>query len=176
MNYLDLLILIPAVWFAYKGFSHGLIRELFSLIALFFGIYFAFGFADILAEWFGNEKIPNAIYTAISFLILIIIVTLIGRVVEKIIKLIIPNLINNIAGALFSIGKILTICSMLIFFMETLDNNELFFKAKTKENSFMYPYTQPIVPKIKEWYDKNHIHEKIPFDKIESIEEKIEKE
>ena len=59
---------------------------------------------------------------------------------------------------------------MLIFFMETLDTHELFFKAQTKENSFLYPHTQPIVPKIQNWYEKNRIHEKIPFEKAKTPE------
>lgn len=170
MNYLDFLILIPAVWFAYKGFTHGLIRELFSLIALFLGIFLSFKFTDFIAEWIGNEKIPHAVYSALSFLIVLIIVFFIGRIVEKIIKLVIPELINNLAGAIFAVGKVLTVCSMLIFFMETLDTHELFFKAQTKENSFLYPHTQPIVPKIQNWYEKNRIHEKIPFEKAKTPE------
>lgn len=168
MNYLDFLILIPTVWFAYKGFTHGLVRELFSLIALFLGIFFSFHFTDIISEWIGNEKIPYAVYSALSFLIVLIIVFFIGRIVEKIIKLVIPELINNIAGAIFSVGKVLTVCSMLIFFMETLDTHELIFKTQTKENSLLYPYTQPIVPKIQDWYEKNPIHEKNPFEGIKT--------
>lgn len=154
MNYLDILILIPIVWFAYKGFSHGFIREIFAIIALILGLYCSFPLTDDISQWIGNENIPQAVYTAICFLLIIILTSVIGKLVEKIIKLIIPELINNLAGSIFSIAKVLTICSMILFFIESIDSKERILTKEVKEKSFLYPYTQPIVPIIKDWYEK----------------------
>lgn len=151
MSYLDILFLIPAAWFAYKGFTHGLIRELFSILALALGIYFSFYFSHIVAGWIGSEKIPDEVYFAITFLLVLIIVFFIGKFFENIIKLIIPEFINNVLGAIFGILKVALVISALIFFIETIDSKEVIFKPEAKEKSFTYKYVQPIVPKIQEF-------------------------
>lgn len=39
MNFLDLIIILPLIYAAYKGFKHGFIIELFTLLAIIVGIY-----------------------------------------------------------------------------------------------------------------------------------------
>ena len=60
MNYIDIFILIILGLAAVKGFSKGLIVELFSFVAFFFGIFVALEFAapvsDAIAagsSWYG---------------------------------------------------------------------------------------------------------------------------
>jgi len=154
MNYLDIIIIIPALWFGYKGFTHGLIRELAGLAALILGIYAAFMFTDMVERWINHPSIPKEAYFAITFLIVLVAVFLLGRLVEKIIKLVIPEFINNILGALFGVAKILVIVSVIIFFIHSIDTKQVFLTEKTTEKSFTYKYIEPIAPYIKTWYDK----------------------
>lgn len=154
MSYLDILILIPALWFGYKGFTHGLIRELVTLCALFLGIYAAFYFSDLVAGWIDNEKIPTELYFVITFIGVLILVYLLGKVVEKIIKLMIPEFVNNLLGAIFGAGKVLVIFSALIFFIHSVDTKKVILTERAQEKSFTYKYIEPIVPKLKTWYDK----------------------
>jgi membrane protein required for colicin V production len=154
MTYLDILLLIPALWFGYKGFTHGLIRELASLAALILGIYAAFVFTDLVEKWMNNPNIPKEVYFAITFLIVLIAVYLIGRLVEKIIKLIIPEFVNNILGALFGVAKVIVIFSSLIFFINSVDSKKVILTENATEKSFTYKYVEPIVPVLKEWYER----------------------
>jgi membrane protein required for colicin V production len=154
MNHLDILLLIPALWFGYKGFTHGLIRELASLAALILGIYAAFAFTDLVEKWINHPDIPKEVYFAITFLIVLIAVYLIGRLVEKIIKLIIPEFVNNILGALFGVAKVIVIFSAVIYFINSVDSKQVIITEKAKEKSFTYKYIEPIVPTLKEWYEK----------------------
>ncbi len=45
MNWLDIVLAIPLLWFTYKGFRNGLIIELASLAALILGIFIALHFS-----------------------------------------------------------------------------------------------------------------------------------
>ena len=154
MNYLDIIIIIPALWFGYKGFTHGLIRELAGLAALILGIYAAFMFTDLVEKWMNYPTIPKEAYFAITFLVVLIAVFLLGRLVEKMIKLVIPEFINNILGALFGVVKVLVIFSVVIFFIHSIDSKQAILTEKTTEKSFTYKYVEPIVPYLKNWYDK----------------------
>jgi len=154
MSYLDIIILIPALWFGYKGFTHGLIRELASLLALILGIYAAFAFTDLVEQWICNPAIPKEVYFAITFLGVLIAVFLLGKLVEKVIKLLIPEFINNLLGALFGVAKVAIIFSAVIFFIHSVDSKDAILTQKTVEKSLIYKYIEPIVPKLKAWYDR----------------------
>jgi membrane protein required for colicin V production len=149
MNYLDIIFLIPALWFGYKGFTHGLIRELAGLAALILGIYAAFMFSDWVAKWINTPSIPKEVYFAITFLIVLMAVFLLGRVTEKIIKLVIPEFVNNLLGGLFGIAKVMVIFSVLFYFINSVDSKHVILSQKTTEKSFTYKYIEPIVPKLK---------------------------
>jgi len=155
MNYLDVIILIPVLWFGYKGFTHGLIRELVTLAALILGIYAAFAFSDLVETWINNPNIPQEAYFAITFILVLIAVYLLGRMVEKIIKLMIPEFVNNLLGALFGAAKVLVIFSTLFYFIQSIDSKNVILKKEVTEKSFTYKYIEPVAPKLKEWYDKD---------------------
>jgi len=144
MNHLDLIIIIPALWFGYKGFTHGLIRELVSLAALILGIYAASLFSDLVEKWINNPDIPKEVYFAITFLVVLIAVFLLGKLFEKIIKLVIPEFINNILGGLFGIAKVAVIFSVIFYFIHSVDSKNAILKEDIVEKSFTYKYIEPI--------------------------------
>jgi membrane protein required for colicin V production len=154
MNYLDILILVPALWFGYKGFTHGLIRELAGLAALILGVYAAFAFSDLVEKWINHPSIPKEVYFAITFLGVLIAVFLLGRLAEKIIKLVIPEFINNLLGGLFGIAKVAVIFSVVFYFINSVDSKHVILKETTIEKSFTYKYIEPIAPKLKGYYEK----------------------
>lgn len=157
MNYIDILILIPIAWFGYKGFNNGLVRELASIIALVAGLYASFKFSDWVAIWINNDKIPHEIYFAITFFAVLVLVFMAGRLVEKVVKLMIPEFVNNLAGALFGASKVLVIFSAVLFFINSIDTKEVLITPKTKQESFLYKYIEPVVPKLKSFYDKQQL-------------------
>ncbi|MDR0206781.1 MAG: CvpA family protein [Bacteroidales bacterium] len=146
MNYLDVIILLPCLWFGYKGFRHGLIRELAGLAALILGVYAAFMCSDWLANCINRPEFPKEIYFATTFLAVLVLVYLLGRLAEKIIKLAIPEFVNNLLGAMFGVGKVAVFFSVLILFIHSVDSKQVILKPKTIENSFTYKYVEPIAP------------------------------
>ncbi|MDR2970549.1 MAG: CvpA family protein [Bacteroidales bacterium] len=154
MNYLDIIFLIPFLWFGYKGFTHGLIREFVTLAALILGIYSAFIFTDMIEKWINIPDFPKEAYFAVTFLLVLIVVFLLGRLVEKIIKIILPEIVNNILGALFGAAKVIVFFSAAIYFLNSVDSKHVIITEKNKEKSFSYKYVEPVVPTLKEWYER----------------------
>ena len=54
-NYLDILIAIPLLWGAYKGYTKGLIIEAASLAALVIGVYGAYRFSDLTSGFLQDK-------------------------------------------------------------------------------------------------------------------------
>ena len=153
MNYLDIIIIIPALWFGYKGFTHGLIRELAGLAALILGVYAAFVFSDWVEKWINHPSIPKEVYFAITFLGVLVAVFVLGKLTEKIIKLVIPEFVNNLLGGLFGIAKVAVIFSVVFFFIHSIDSKNVILSSQATEKSFTYKYIEPIAPKVKAWYN-----------------------
>ena len=53
MVFVDILIIIPLIYAAWKGFKHGIIIEVFTLLALFVGIYAGIHFFDFAGDLYG---------------------------------------------------------------------------------------------------------------------------
>ena len=65
MNFLDIILIIPIAFGAWKGFKKGLIIELFTLLALLVGIYSAIHFSDYMVEVVESNFNTQAKYTPI---------------------------------------------------------------------------------------------------------------
>ena len=110
MNILDIILVIPMIWLAYRGFTKGLVIELTSLVALILGIWIALHFSyfssDFLTEHFEiNQKYLHIVAFIITFIVIIILVYLVGKLVERLINLIALGFINKLAGAVFGVLK-----------------------------------------------------------------------
>ena len=85
MNYLDILLLIPILFGAWKGFKKGLIIELFTLLALLVGIYAAIHFSDYAVNVLENDfdytgKYSPVISFVLTFLAVGAMVYFLGKV------------------------------------------------------------------------------------------------
>jgi len=49
MNYLDIILVLPLIIGAWRGFKKGFIIELFTLLALLVGLYAGIHFSDFVA-------------------------------------------------------------------------------------------------------------------------------
>ncbi|MEG1555114.1 MAG: CvpA family protein [Bacteroidales bacterium] len=152
MNFIDILILIPAAWFGFKGLKNGLVCELASLSALVLGVWATFKFSDLVASHLGDDKIFKVVAFILIFVTVLVGVHFAGKLVEKVIKLIVPGIVNHLFGLLFGIGKVVLIFSVLFFLINTVDNKQIILKKETKEKSFFYPYVEPAAPWIKGYY------------------------
>jgi membrane protein required for colicin V production len=151
VNYIDIILIIPFIWFIYKGFTRGLIIELASLAALILGIYGAFYFTDLIeAKLTENLNVKPDYSPVIAFIIIFVIVAvvvyLVGKLLEGIINLVALGLLNKLAGVLFGILKCAVLLSVLIYVINHF--NDRLIPGEEKESSLLYRPIEGIVPLI----------------------------
>lgn len=148
MNFVDLLIIIPAAWFAFKGFKNGFIMEVASVLSLFIGIWATMKFSPAIASQFGDSKTVYAVTFVLLFFAVLLGVHFAALFASKIVKLLIGPILDHLAGLLFGLAKVALIFSVIFFFINKIDTDSVFFKKEAKENSLLYQYVEPIAPAI----------------------------
>ena len=136
MNFIDIIILLILLFFGYKGFKNGLVKELGSLIALIAGIFLAIRFSDFVAsklpktESISSEYLP-IISFAIILIAVIILVLVFAKLLDQFVKLIKLQWLNRLAGVAFATIKLALILGGLFFLICQLN-----VKAQIIPNSF----------------------------------------
>lgn len=153
MSVLDIIIIIPLLWGAYKGFTKGLIIELAGFVALALGIYGAIKLSgytsDIIKKWFTpNTEYLEIISFAVTFLIIIILVHLLSRLIDKFIKAAALGIFNRIAGVFFGILKFSLIIGIAIILLNNFDKNSSVLSSETKNKSLLYRPLETVILKI----------------------------
>lgn len=143
MNFLDILIIVPIGYAAYKGFKHGFIIELFTLLAILVGIYVGVHFSDSVASWmkenfsWDSPYLPVVAFT-ITFLGVGALIFFGGKVLEKMVKVVQLSPVNKVLGIVFASLKMLYILSVLLVLIESYDEKSDFFPEETKKASLLY--------------------------------------
>ena len=157
MNYFDIIIIIPLIWGAYKGFKKGFIIEIASFIALGLGVWGGMKFSSISAKYLSDafdisEKVMPLISFAVTF-ILIVVVFMLAKMLQKIITMVALGFINRAAGALFGMLKFGLIMSVIINFTEIINKQIDFIEPEMKNSSVLYEpvgkIAQIIIPGLK---------------------------
>jgi len=169
MNYLDIIIAIPLIWAAYKGFSKGFIISLASLIALIGGIYGAIHFSGLMSEylsrWFNPKpEYQNLISFTFTFLLIIAIVYLVGYLLDKVIKATGLGILNRLAGVLFNLFKIALILSVIMNIFTYAGINKPLIPEEHKKESILYGLVSKVAPAV------------FPYLKLKDLKEKIKEE
>jgi len=143
MKLFDIILLIPLAWFTIKGFRKGLIIELASVVALIGGIYVAYFFSDVTANFLLNtfklsSKYIQAVSFIITFIIVIVLVFMLAKALEAIVKTVSLGLLNKMAGAVFGFFKISIIIGFFLFQLTYLDYQKKIISEETKQESFLY--------------------------------------
>jgi len=110
MNFLDLVILIPIGYAAWLGFKKGLIIEVFTLLALFVGLYAGIHFSEFVVEklkttfdW--NSSYISPVAFTLTFLGVGAMVYFGGKALEKVVKAVMLSPLNKVGGVFFGILK-----------------------------------------------------------------------
>ena len=151
MVLLDFLVLIPLCWYGYLGYRHGLIYEIFSLLALILGCWISHAFSETIATWLGAPMLARPISFVLLFVCTLILVHIVGKFVQKIFKMLLPAFIDHLFGMLFGATKVLLVSSVVLFYIQAIDKYEIIIKRETKESSKVYQYVEPIVPHAMQW-------------------------
>ncbi len=143
MNYLDILILMPVVYAAWKGFRKGFIIEVFILMAFFLGIYAGIYFSDYVAQRITGEIDINSVYVptiafTLTFLAVGAMVFFAGKAIEQVVKVTALSPMNKMGGLVFGSVKMVLIISVLLSIVESYAEKNEMVSAETREESVFY--------------------------------------
>jgi len=153
MNTLDLILLLPLAYFAYKGFSRGLIISLALLAGILIGFYAAIHFSDYAASMLNNHMETESdnitlIAYLLTFVVVLILVFLLGQFLTSVVKTTGLGFVNRIGGILIGIAKGLLIISAFFLLLNKIDPKSQIVSGKVKDESIFYKPLLKIVPVV----------------------------
>lgn len=143
MNLLDVIIAIPLLWGAYRGFKRGLIFEVLMIIGLIIGLYAAFKFSSLAQGLLKNfiaedSAILPSLSFALVFAAVLLVMILFARFLEGILKITSLHLFNQIAGTLLGIFKFGLVVSVVLWSFKALEPHWDFISNDMKKKSILY--------------------------------------
>lgn len=161
VNLLDIIIIIPLLYFAYNGYKRGFIVELASLAALVVGLYMAFYFSDFAAEMLNDLFEMNQKYVAVfafimTFIVVIFLVITAGKIVQKFVDVLLLGFFNKLAGAAFGVLKGALLLSILCFGFNYFHISDYIIKPDVKQKSLFYESVEDIAPALYSWINSKN--------------------
>lgn len=182
MNFVDIIIIVPLIYAAWRGFKKGLVIEVFTLLALLVGIYAGIHFSDWTSKLIKDnidiegKYLPVVAFT-LTFLAVGAMVFFAGKMIERMLKVVNLSPVNKILGVVFGLLKMVYTLSILIILLETYDERGDFIPEDIKSESMFYGPVKitatATIPAIEEstiWL-KNNANEAIFEDSDETIDD-----
>lgn len=143
MNLLDIILIVPLAWGAYKGFKRGFVFEVLMLVGLIIGLYVAFKFSGLLHGWVSSIVDRNsAVLPVLSFTIVfgavLLIMILLARFLEGILKITGLQVFNQVAGSVLGVVKFALVVSVVLWLLKSLETHWNFINPQTKKESLLY--------------------------------------
>ena len=150
MSIVDIIIIIPLIWGAFRGLKNGFLLEAATLAGLVAGIFLAVIAADVIGRiivamvnW---NPIPFKILAfVITFVLVVIALKFFAKVVEQMLKAVNLNFINRLAGLVIGILKFAFILSILMIFVNYLNPHITVLPENVREKSFLLPYIENLI-------------------------------
>jgi len=149
-NYFDVIIAAIVLLLGIKGFMHGFIKEVFGLVGLVGGVYFASRLSGTTAKFIDTNflHLENvALLKLIGFLAILIIIwvgaTILGSIFSKLTSASGLGFINRLFGFIAGGGKYFLIFALIVTALSNVslvkDNLE-----KHVNDSILYPYLKQV--------------------------------
>lgn len=147
--FIDIIFLLLVLLAVFKGYSKGFIVALFSIIGFVVGLAAALKLSAIVAEKLsGTFNTSGKWLPVLSFLLVFIAVVLLVRLGAKIIQssieLAMLGWVNRLAGILLFVLLYAILFSVFLFYAVQLR----VFSEEACKASVLYPYLQPLGPKV----------------------------
>ncbi len=152
---IDILFGIMMIFAIIKGYRKGLIIAFFSMIALIVGLAAALKFSAILATVLENHVSKHTSWIPVVSFILVFTLAVIlvnwgAKLIEKAFEVAMLGWFNKAGGIVFYALIYTIIFSVFLFYAETIH----LFKPDTLQSSKVYPYVQPLGPKVIDGFGK----------------------
>ncbi len=144
INYFDIAILVILLVLGIKGMLSGLVRELFGLLGVGVGVYFASMYSETLGALLTDTLLSGqskVLAKLLAFIILLIVIwgtlVILGNLLSKLSALSGLGFFDRLFGFIFGGGKVFLILAIIVY---SLSNIEII-REKTREifkNSIAY--------------------------------------
>lgn len=143
MNYLDLLLLLPLLYGAYKGFTKGFIIEVATLLGLLLGVFIAIKYSyiteDFLRDFLNiSSKYLSYIALGITFLLVAIVIYLLGKLLTKVVDIIALGLVNKLLGTVLGVMKYFIALCVLLMIIDALNDKFHFLAEEARDKSLLF--------------------------------------
>ena len=140
---IDIIFVLTMLYGFYLGFSKGIIKTVFTVLSIMFGLMAAFKFSpamtDFLESAFSNSN-PLMLIAGflLTFVLTMVIIRMIASGLEGVLKTANINIINQLAGGILLSGILILLYSVILWFgnQATLINND------AKRSSMTYVYLE----------------------------------
>ena len=131
MTALDFILIIPLIYYCYKGIRKGFIKRLLAVIGLILGVYVSYLYntpiAKIITDYWDHTSVKYMSYL-IPFILVVLGVNLFAHILTKSMKLMALSPINILLGAVFGLAQgalFSTLISLVLITVNSLLNNPL---------------------------------------------------
>lgn len=147
--FIDIVFLLLMVLACIKGLRKGFIIALFSIIGFIAGLAAAIKLSTVVAEKLSNNLNASGKWLpALSFLLVFIVVALLvnlgARLLTKTFQMVMLGWVNRLGGLLLYALLYCIFFSVFLFYATQLH----FIKQETITASQVYPYLQPLGPRV----------------------------
>lgn len=146
MNFLDLIILLPIAYVAYRGFINGFFREIFGIIGIVLAVYLTFKYmgavSGIVAPFVENQDRATIISGIVMFIGIIVIAQLATVALEKLFEVAQLGIINKLAGLMFGALKSAIFISAILLLLAGVGIPS----EENTSNSASYPIVITVAP------------------------------
>jgi membrane protein required for colicin V production len=142
MNAIDIIILVPMAYGAYKGYKEGLLMELVTLFGFVLATVLSFKLfhkaVELITPYIGkNESVIPVLGFLLIFVGVLVGVLLIGKTFKSVLNLTLLGTFDNAAGAIVGALKWAFGFSTVLWLM---DSAGIGLPQSWTDGSFMYPY------------------------------------
>lgn len=150
---LDIIIAIPLLFGAYKGFKKGLINEVAGIVALIAGIVLSKIYAPELAPMIEEKtalqpQVALGVAFAGLFVAIVIVVNFVGAKLSKLIKMVALGFANRFFGLVFGISKILLVMGCALYLLDSFQMEDFIISEELRADSLLYPLLEQAVDQL----------------------------
>jgi membrane protein required for colicin V production len=146
MNVFDVIVIGCVLFFCVKGYYHGFVNEIFSLVILAAGLVLSILFcrpaAGILAEFVENRDLALILAFVGIFIVVTLVLLVIRNTLLNIIERVNMTDADSIIGALIGLFKGVLLCGLVSIFLK---NHKVLHLEEPIRGSLIYPVLERAV-------------------------------
>lgn len=146
MNLVDILIVAFVLYFTFRGYWSGFVKQVFGIAAIIIAVFATFRYmspaSGLLSTYVDNPDHATIVAGIVIFILSLCLIQLAGHFLEKAIKLVKINFINRLIGSIFGGLNAMIISSVILLLLAgfNLPNEE------TRSESYTYDTIIQVAP------------------------------